>query len=442
MHRNLKTIGNNLNIQNIMELEKGKIVHLTNGETAKVVKELGRGGQGIVYLVEYKGQKMALKWYLKMPTDEFYDNLKENVSNGCPSEAFLWPKHLTIKEYDSCGYLMNLRPEGFYELSQFMLAHVFFDSYKVMLGAAMNVVHAFKQLHAEGYSYQDVNEGSFFIHPQTGRVFVCDNDNVSANNTYSGILGKSRYMAPEVVIGNGNVLPNKYSDRFSLPIILFLILFNNHPFEGVNALKKACLTEEAERKLYGSEPVFICDPHDKSNRPVRGVHNNVIRRWPIFPQILREEFEKAFSKEAIKNPRKRTLEEQWEKVISAARCQLIECPHCHEETFVENEGRNKKCMNCSRVFNTSNALQFSDTRQVSLTKGTKIFVDRDNTPDIEVFEKEQSLWLKNLTEVSWQCTTTSGKIKMVVPLDSLPVKTGIKISFGNNIGVKAEIVNL
>ena len=99
-------------------------------------------------------------------------------------------------------------------------------------------------------------------------------------------------------------------------------------------------------------------------------------------------------------------------------------------------------MNCSRVFNTSNALQFSDTRQVSLTKGTKIFVDRDNTPDIEVFEKEQSLWLKNLTEVSWQCTTTSGKIKMVVPLDSLPVKTGIKISFGNNIGVKAEIVNL
>ena len=201
-----------------MELEKGKIVHLTNGETAKVVKELGRGGQGIVYLVEYKGQKMALKWYLKMPTDEFYDNLKENVSNGCPSEAFLWPKHLTIKEYDSCGYLMNLRPEGFYELSQFMLAHVFFDSYKVMLGAAMNVVHAFKQLHAEGYSYQDVNEGSFFIHPQTGHVFVCDNDNVSANNTYSGILGKSRYMAPEVVIGNGNVLPNKYSDRFSLPI--------------------------------------------------------------------------------------------------------------------------------------------------------------------------------------------------------------------------------
>lgn len=146
-----------------MELSQGQIIHLTNGETAKIVKELGRGGQGIVYLVDYKGNQMALKWYLKMPKDDFYNNLAENVSNGSPSDAFLWPKFLTQKEYESCGYLMDLRPEGYYELTQFMLAHVFFYSYNTILGAAMNVVHAFKQLHAEGYSYQDVNEGSFFF---------------------------------------------------------------------------------------------------------------------------------------------------------------------------------------------------------------------------------------------------------------------------------------
>ena len=52
-----------------MELTKGKVIHLTNGETANVVKELGRGGQGIVYLVNYKGQQMALKWYLQMPKE-------------------------------------------------------------------------------------------------------------------------------------------------------------------------------------------------------------------------------------------------------------------------------------------------------------------------------------------------------------------------------------
>lgn len=425
-----------------MELEKGKIVHLTNGDTAKVVEELGRGGQGIVYLVDYKGQKMALKWYLQMPKDEFYNNLALNVANGSPSEAFLWPKYLTQKEYDSCGYIMDLRPEGYYELTQFMLAHVFFESYNAILGAAMNVVHAFNRLHAAGYSYQDINEGSFFIHPQTGHVLICDNDNVYANSTYSGILGKARYMAPEIVLGGGKNMPDKYSDRFSLSIILFLIFFNNHPFEGANAIKNACLTEEAEKRLYGSEAIFICDPTDDSNRPVKGVHTNVIRRWPNFPNVLKETFQTAFSKEALTNPKKRVLEVRWEQVISATRSQLIMCPYCHRETFVENEGNNKKCMNCGRVFNTSNAIQFDDNSQVALTKGTKIFVDRDNIPDIEVIEKDNGLWLKNLTEVNWQCTTPSGKIKIVVPFDALPAKQGIKISFGNSITIKAKIINL
>ena len=44
------------------ELKPNEQVSLTNGSKAKVIKELGRGGQGIVYLVELAGQKMALKY--------------------------------------------------------------------------------------------------------------------------------------------------------------------------------------------------------------------------------------------------------------------------------------------------------------------------------------------------------------------------------------------
>ena len=46
----------------MIELKIGESVSLTNGAQAKIVKELGRGGQGIVYLVEVNGQNMALKW--------------------------------------------------------------------------------------------------------------------------------------------------------------------------------------------------------------------------------------------------------------------------------------------------------------------------------------------------------------------------------------------
>ena len=54
------------------ELKPKDKVSLTNGSSAKVVKELGRGGQGIVYLVEVGGQQMALKWYLSNPGIPFY----------------------------------------------------------------------------------------------------------------------------------------------------------------------------------------------------------------------------------------------------------------------------------------------------------------------------------------------------------------------------------
>ena len=32
-------------------------------------------------------------------------------------------------------------------------------------------------------------------------------------------------------------------------------------------------------ELYGTHPVFIFNPHDTSNRPVKGIHDNPIRIW-------------------------------------------------------------------------------------------------------------------------------------------------------------------
>ena len=73
----------------MQELKNGDLVNLTNGSQAKIIEELGRGGQGIVYRVEIGGKQMALKWYLNAPDHKFYKNLEENTSKGAPSDAFL-----------------------------------------------------------------------------------------------------------------------------------------------------------------------------------------------------------------------------------------------------------------------------------------------------------------------------------------------------------------
>lgn len=410
-----------------MELNIGDRITLTTGGQVSIIKELGRGGQGIVYLVDLNGEKKALKWYLNAPDDKFYRNLESNIINGAPSDAFLWPEFLTQKQKGSYGYVMKLRPQNYFEFGNFLLAKKSFKSYTAMLAAAMKICNGFMMLHRFGYSYQDLNDGNFFIDPNNGDVLICDNDNVMAQGEKSGIMGKARYMAPEIVAGG---VPDKYSDRFSLSVILFMLFYANHPFEGAKVVACPCMTESFEKKFYGSEAVFIYDPTDKSNLPVRGIHQNVIRRWPAFPEKLREVFIEEFSQDKLKNPNKRMIESQWEKIISMIRDSLVRCPHCHEETFIEEVS---KCMDCGKDIDASNRLNIGN-RSIILTQGTEVYIDNDNVPDCEVVlhpQDKTKLLLKNLTSSTWTAETPSGKLKQVEPNGLMPINPGIKITFSS-----------
>ena len=298
-----------------------------------------------------------------------------------------------------------------------------------MLAAAMKICNGFMMLHRFGYSYQDLNDGNFFIDPKTGDVLICDNDNVMPQGEKSGIMGKARYMAPEIVAGG---VPDKYSDRFSLTVILFMLFYSNHPFEGAKTVACPCMTESYEKKFYGSEAVFIYDTGDNSNRPVRGIHTNVIRRWPAFPGKLREIFTTELSQDRLKNPQTRLMESQWEKAISSIRDRLVRCPHCGEETFVEDVEA-PICMDCGKSIDHKQTLVIGN-REIILTAKTFVYIDNDNHPDCEVIAHPQEaglLLLKNISKASWTAETPSGKIKLVEPDGIMPVKNGIKISFTN-----------
>lgn len=419
------------------ELSKNSIVSLVGGGTATIIKELGRGGQGIVYLVEVCGEKKALKWYLNAPDDKFYRNLDQNIASGAPSDAFLWPEYLTEKQQGSYGYIMKLRPQNYYEFGNFLLAKVSFKSFTAMLSAAMKICDGFMMLHRFGYSYQDLNDGNFFIDPQTGDVLICDNDNVMPQGEKSGIMGKARYMAPEIVAGD---IPDKYSDRFSLSVILFMLFYANHPFEGAKVVACPCMTEAFEKKFYGSEALFIYDPTDKSNLPVRGIHQNVIRRWPVFPQMLRDAFIEEFSKEKLQDPSTRMIEQNWKKIISSVRDSLVVCQHCAEETFVNVSDSTDKCMNCGKDVDLSKRLVINN-RSLPLTQNTYIYIDEDNTPDgVVTTDSNGFMLIKNISTETWTVETPSGKIKTVAPNEILPVKEGLKITFRvHTMPYKAEI---
>ena len=253
-------------------------------------------------------------------------------------------------------------------------------------------------------------------------------------------MGKARYMAPEIVAGG---IPDKRSDRFSLSVILFMLFYANHPFEGERVVACPCMTESFERKFYGNEAIFIYDPTNNANRPVRGIHQNVIRRWPVFPSVLRETFEREFSQEYLQNPEKRMIEQNWEKIISQVRDQLVICPTCKEETFVETNGAVGKCINRGCAIDISKRLLINN-RSLPLTDKTEIFIDNDNRPDAVVSKDANGvLLIKNISLDKWTVETRSGKVKTVESQDIMPVKEGLKITFKiREIPYRGEITNI
>ena len=432
-----------------LELKVGSTYKSTKGVNFKILKLLGGGGQGNVYLIDYNGQKKAFKHYTCTfnAKEKFIANLKNNIQRGAPNKAFIWPLDFVADCDDSFGYIMDLRPEGYYEISDFMLARAKFTSFKTIVDSCLKIVTAFRALHAIGYSYQDLNDGNFFINPTNGDVLICDNDNVAPDGTNMGVIGKPRYLAPEIVVGNGAVLPNVRTDLFSLSIILFLVLCMNHPLEGKRWVEAPCMVSPYTDRIYGSQALFIFDPNDKSNEIPKNVKGlgNALKRWPYLPPYIKDIFLKAFSQETIKNPNRRLREIEWLKALVRFRSEIIKCS-CGNEVFM-NESNTVKCDGCGKPHKTANLLKVPEYSFIA-TRGTRLYrcqlgmcnVDHALDPIALIVAKPDNpnvLGLKNVTTLTLKAYTPSGVVKLVKPQEIIPVKSGIKVEVYDS---KLEII--
>ena len=447
----------------MVKLEIGQEVEMEFGGTAKVLKELGSGGQGIVYLVEFNGMKWALKWYdidkIKKPK-EFRDNIRNNMADGAPSNKFLWPKYLTKEnENGTFGYLMELKPDSFDSFVDILNTYkieidpltgratkktVRFTSLYAMVTAVINIVNAFRQLHRAGKSYQDLNDGGFFINVDTGAVLVCDCDNIAPEGSNFGIGGKPGYMAPEIV--RGVAKPDVQSDKYSLAVVLFKLLFRGDPMEGEKVVKDVCLTEASELRHYGQNAVFVYDPKDTSNRPVRGIHDNVIKFWRLYPDYIKDAFTQSFT-EGLTDPNKRIIENEWQKLFIRLRSEIIMCG-CGRTNFTsmfeKPDEKTYQCPKCGMKFATMH-FSGSDYR-MPLYVGCRFFeceIDPESDDFLSVAGelvenklKQGLLGIKNCSSRSWRVKMPDNTFYDIEPGNGFPIWPGLEIDFGE---IKAKI---
>jgi serine/threonine protein kinase len=246
-------------------------------------------------------------------------------------------------------------------------------------------------------------------------------------------------MAPEVVMGKK--MPDVHTDRFSLAVVLYMLLFLNHPLEGKKTLCP-CLTEELERKFYGSDPVFVWDETNDTNRPVRGVHANEIKLWPVYPKFVRDTFQSAFTHEAMigRNIEQRVNEKEWQKVFTDLRDVTIRCS-CGEETFIDPAQNVSNCINCGKSIERPMFLNVKKYN-VAIAKGKKLYTchvkDGDDYINVkgEIVSSVNNpsvLGLKNLSDNAWEAVLPNGASKVFNPGQVIRLGKGIKIKFSHQI---------
>ena len=408
--------------------------------------------------VDFNGMKWALKWYdidkIKKPKD-FRENIKNNIADGAPSKRFLWPKYLTKELPDgSFGYLMELKPDSFDSFVDILNTYklvidpftgraskksVRFASLYAMVTAVINIVNAFRQLHRSGKSYQDLNDGGFFINVDTGAVLVCDCDNIAPEGSNFGIGGKPGYMAPEVV--RGVAKPDVQTDKYSLAVVLFKLLFRGDPMEGEKVVRDVCLTESSELKHYGQNALFVYDPDDASNRPVIGIHDNVIKFWRLYPDYIKEAFIRSFTV-GLNDPNKRIIENEWQKLFIRLRAEIIRCD-CGRTNFTtmfeKHDEFTYRCPKCGMMFPT---MSFSNMDfRIPLYMGRRFFeceIDSECNEFLnvagEIIENKLNpdvLGIKNCSEKIWKVKMPDNNFYVIAPGKGFPIWNNLEIDFGN-----------
>lgn len=273
---------------------------------------------------------------------------------GPPNDKFLWPIELVSADnIPDFGYIMPLREERYkslFDLMKHRIDPTFYD----LATAGLHLSHSFLQLHSQGWCYRDISFGNVFFDPENGDILICDNDNIAVDDIAikSDVKGTLGFMAPEIV--RGNELPSTKTDLFSLAVLLFYMFMVHHPLAGKREADIKCLDQAAMTKLFGTEPLFIFDPYDHSNEPVKGYQDNPLLYWPIFPQFLRDLFTKAFT-DGIKDPLNgRIRESQWRAAMVHLRDSILYCSSCKAENFNDTDafrqsgGKPNPCWSCKR----------------------------------------------------------------------------------------------
>src|SRR5215469_1859498 len=413
-----------------------------------VAERIGEGGQGVVHRAQMNGATFAVKWFRPGPGEpEMRKSITALVQRGRPPHpAFVWPIDIvTSPPGPGFGYVMPLLEPRFVSLAQ-VLNQEIQPSFRVVTTIGRELVDAFAALHSSGLCYRDISFGNLRVDPVACEVAIIDVDNVGIDGGEALVKGTGPFMAPEVI--RDEALPSTVTDLHSLAVLLFYLLMHGHPLLGERADESygwdgSHLSEtEINLRNYGTSPLFVFDPDDRSNRPLPD--DPVSIWWPIYPMHLQRVFIQAFTT-GLRDASLygRVKEGTWRRTLQRLHDAASSCPACGAATFYDPEREMQRCWQCRGILPAPPRLEAPGGTLVlsdgAIVTSHHLFRDRGHKTTCAVVSPHPGrpghVVLRNMTSQAWVVAPEGEDPKPVAPGQRLAIRPML-IDFG---GVQARI---
>jgi serine/threonine protein kinase len=362
-----------------------------------------------------------------------------------PSESFIWPVDLALHQgHPSFGYITPSRDVRFRSFGELLSRRVD-PTFHALTTAGLCLADAFMRLHIAGFCHSRISLQNLFLDPHTGEISLSENDDlVPDGEPWHGGIGAPRFLAPELI--RGKTGPSVATDHHTLAVLLFLMLMVHHPLEGRQESEIHCFDLEARRKVYGSQPLFIFDAKNLSNRPVPGLQDNALLFWNFYPAYVRDIFHRAFT-DGLRDPQSRVGENEWRSLFIRMRDQIYYCDSCGAESFLSDGGNSpgpppaQDCWACHQPLPAPLRIRLVH-HAVILNQDTVLYshhLDAGRRHDFSQIMAEMSphptrsdIWgLKNVSATTWTGISPNGKSISIPSGKSLSLIPGVRIRFGN-----------
>lgn len=323
-------------------------------------KELGRGGQGVVYTT--KDADTAIKIALineepirdKDEIKSFHQKVKRLIFKPLPHDIHI-ATPLTVLNNEA-GYVMNLL-DGMKEFSILFPSEVskeeakkinipnflkslnekntrsaFYFAYYLKTGGLRKRLYTLSRLaitlnrlHIRGLIYFDISHNNIYINnDDIPLVYLIDADNIDYESINKSIIYTPNFEVPEIVKGTPNSL---YSDIYAFGILSFLTLTTTHPFDG-EANGEADWDSDENKERW--ELPWIEDSKDDSNKSKAGLRSTLTITDEL-NQLFHQLFEEG-KKDKFQRPTLPIWIESLERSASAT----IKCSNCGMTYYEHN----------------------------------------------------------------------------------------------------------